>query len=77
MQGPGEIGTVLKNGGLAALSIRSKEKMGKYAVTQYGFRPFSPFEVADMLQQSWFREVRIDLRDQDKSYDQVIVVGTR
>jgi ubiquinone/menaquinone biosynthesis C-methylase UbiE len=77
LQGLGEIRRVLKDGGLAAVSLRSKEKMQKYAVTKYDFQLFSKDEVADLMRQAGFRNVRVDHRDQDKWYDQVIVVGTR
>jgi ubiquinone/menaquinone biosynthesis C-methylase UbiE len=72
-----EIRRVLKDGGLAAISLRSKEKMQTHAITEHGFRLFSPHEVADRMRQAGFRDVRVDHRDQDRWYDQVIVVGTR
>ncbi|MFI5087647.1 MAG: class I SAM-dependent methyltransferase [Terriglobales bacterium] len=77
LQGLGEIRRVLKNGGRAAVAIRSKEKMEKYAVTQHGFRLFSADELAELMRQAGFRDIRVEHRDQEKSYDQVIVVGTR
>jgi ubiquinone/menaquinone biosynthesis C-methylase UbiE len=70
-----EIRRVLKDGGLAAIALRSKEKMQTHAITQHGFRLFSPHEVADQMRQAGFRDVRIDHRYQDHWYDQVIVVG--
>jgi ubiquinone/menaquinone biosynthesis C-methylase UbiE len=76
-QGMSEIHRVLKDDGMAAIGLRSKEKMGKHAVTKYGFRLFSPQEVADLMCQAGFRNVRVDHRDQDHWNDQVIVVGTR
>jgi hypothetical protein len=51
--------------------------MQNYAVTKYGFRLFSAQEVAGLMQEAGFREVRIDHRDQDKWYDQIIVLGRR
>jgi ubiquinone/menaquinone biosynthesis C-methylase UbiE len=77
LQGLGEIRRVLKDGGLAAVSLRSKEKMQRYAVTNYDFQLFSKDEVADLMRQVGFRNVRVDHRDQNNWYDQVIVVGTR
>ena len=41
LQGLGEIYRVLKQDGLAAIAVRSKEKMEKHAVTKYDFRLFS------------------------------------
>jgi arsenite methyltransferase len=77
LQGLAEIYRVLKPDGLAAISIRSKEKMEQRGVTKYGFCLFSADDVARLMVQAGFREVRIDHRDRDKLYDQVIVVGTR
>jgi hypothetical protein len=76
LQGLREIRRVLKDGGLAAVSLRSKEKMQKYAVTKYDFQLFSKDEVADLMREVGFRNVRVDHRDEDNWYDQVIVVGT-
>jgi len=77
LQGMGEIRRVLKNGGRAAVSIRSGEKMANYAVTKYDFRLFSPEDVAGLMGQTGFRDIRIDHRDRDKWYDQVVVIATR
>lgn len=77
LQGLGEIYRVLKQDGLAAISIRSKEKMKKRTVTKYDFCLFSADDVAGLMRQAGFREIRIDHRDKDKWYDQVIVVGSR
>jgi ubiquinone/menaquinone biosynthesis C-methylase UbiE len=77
LQGFGEIYRVLKQDGLVAISLRSKEKMEKHAVTKYDLRLFSADDVAGLMRQAGFREIRIDHRDKDKWYDQVIVVGLR
>jgi len=77
LQGLGEIRRVLKSDGLAAVALRSKEKMQTHAVTKYEFHLFSPQEVADLMQQAGFRDIRVQHRDQDKLYDEVIVVGAR
>ncbi len=77
LQGLGEIRRVLKSGGRAAVSIRSKDKMGKHAVTKYDFRLFSGDELADLMRQAGFLDVRVDHRDQDKWADQVVVLGDR
>ena len=77
LQGLGEIYRVLKQDGLAAISIRSKEKMKEHAVTKYDFCLFSADDVARLMGQAGFREIRVDHRDKDKWYDQVIVVGSR
>jgi len=76
-QGIREIYRVLKDDGIAAIGLRSKVKMEKYAVTRYDFRLFAPQEVEDLMVQTGFRSVRVDHRDQDHWYDQVIVVGVR
>jgi len=77
LQGLGEIYRVLKPNGLAAISIRSQEKMQEHAVTKYDFRLFSADDVVRLMRQAGFREIRVDHRDQHKWYDQVIVVGSR
>jgi hypothetical protein len=51
--------------------------MKRVAVSKYGFQLFSPQEVAGLMQQSGFRDLRIDHSDQKKLYDSVIVVGIR
>jgi ubiquinone/menaquinone biosynthesis C-methylase UbiE len=76
-QGLSEILRVLKKDGRAAVSIRSKDKMQKLSFTQHGFRLFWPDELAALMREAGFRDVRIDHRDQDKPYDQAIVLGTR
>lgn len=76
LQGLREIRRVLKDGGRAAVSLRSKEKMQRYAVTKYDFQLFSKDEVADLMRQVGFRNVSVDYRDKDNWYDQVIVMGT-
>lgn len=76
-EGLDEIRRVLRGEGLAAVSIRSKERMERSSVTRYDFRLFSPEELADSMRQAGFREIRIDHRDRDKLYDQVIIVGRR
>ena len=77
MQGLEEIRRVLKGDCLAAVSIRSREKMEKVAVSRYGFRLFSPQELADLMRQAGFHDIRVDHRDQGKFVDSVIVVGVR
>jgi ubiquinone/menaquinone biosynthesis C-methylase UbiE len=77
LQGLGEIRRVLKDTGRAAIAIRSGEKMGNYAVTKYDFRLFSPDDVANLMRQAGFHDIRVDHRDRDRWYDQVIVLGTR
>jgi ubiquinone/menaquinone biosynthesis C-methylase UbiE len=76
-QGLGEIHRVLKPAGRAAIAIRSREKMETYAVTKYGFTLFSPDEVASLMRQAGFHDIRVDHRDRDKLYDQAIVTGVR
>src|SRR5271157_80078 len=76
LKGLGEIRRVLKPQGRVAVAIRSKEKMSKYQFTRHGFRLFSPDELAGLMQMAGFRALRVEHRDQDKTYDQVIVVGS-
>jgi SAM-dependent methyltransferase len=76
-QGLGEIRRVLREGGRAAISIRSKEKMERYGVTKHGFRLFSTDDLAGLMRDAGFRDVRVDRQDPQHWYDQVIVLGTR
>ena len=77
MRGLREIHRVLKTDGRVAVAIRSKEKMSKYTVTRHGFRLFSAEELVDVIQRVGFQELRIDHRDREKTYDQVVVVASR
>ena len=77
VQGMAEIYRVLKPGGMAAVSIRSAEKMRQHAVTKFNFRLFSGEDVAAAMRDTGFQDVRIDQRDQEYWYDQVIVLGRR
>jgi ubiquinone/menaquinone biosynthesis C-methylase UbiE len=76
-KGMNEIYRVLKPGGVAAVSIRSGEKMRQHGVTKYNFTLFSGEDVSRIMQQSGFKNVRVDHRDPEHWYDQVIVLGTR
>ena len=76
LQGLRQILRVLKKGGRAAVSIRSRDKMEKVAFTRHGFRLFSPPEVADVMRRAGFQDVVVDHRDQDKIYDQGIILGS-
>jgi ubiquinone/menaquinone biosynthesis C-methylase UbiE len=49
LEGLTEIRRVLYEGGRAAISVRSKEKMEKYGVTQHGFRLFSSDDLAGLM----------------------------
>ncbi len=77
LRGLGEMYRVLQQDGLAAVSIRSKEKMERHAVSKYGFRLFSADDVADLMRQAGFQNVRVDHRDRDKWTDQVVTLGSR
>jgi len=77
LQGFGEIRRVLKNDGLAIVSLRSKETMQNYAVTKYDFRLFLPDEAADLMRQAGFLHVRVEQRHQGKVFNEVLVVGVR
>jgi ubiquinone/menaquinone biosynthesis C-methylase UbiE len=76
LKGLGEIRRVLKPQGRVAVAIRSKEKMSKYQFTTHGFRLFSTDELAGLMQMAGFRALRVEHRDQERTYDQVIVVGS-
>jgi len=76
-RGISEIRRVLKNGGIAAVGLRSKGKMEKWPISKHGFRLYSAQEVADLMSQTGFREVRVDHRDQNHRLDQLVVLGTR
>ncbi len=78
MAGLGEIRRVLKPDGLAAISIRSKERMQRSALTRYDAfeRLFSPEELVEVMREARFREIRLDHRDQGSRWaDQVIALG--
>lgn len=77
MKGFAEIRRVLREGGLGAVALRSKEKMQKHKVTQYDFQLFSPEDVATLMKEAGFRDLRVDHRDQEHWYDEVIVTGRR
>ncbi len=72
-----EMHRVLRPDGLAAVSLRSKNKMEKHAVTKHGFRLFSAEDAATSMGQAGFQDVRADHRDRDKWTDQIVVLGTR
>jgi len=74
-KGFSEIRRVLRHGGQAAVSLRSKEKMQRASFTKDGFRLFSPKDVATLMQEAGFREVRIHHSNCSKLADNVIVLG--
>ncbi len=76
-RGFSEIRRVLKDGGRAAVSLRSKTKMEKHPPNREIFRLFEPAEVARLMEEAGFRDVGIDHRDRDKLLDSVVVVGSR
>ena len=76
-QGLAEIYRVLRPNGIAAVSIRSRDKMEKRAVAKHNFRLFSADEVADFMRRAGFRNVSVDHRDLDRAWDQAIIVGVR
>jgi ubiquinone/menaquinone biosynthesis C-methylase UbiE len=76
-QGLAEIYRVLRPGGIAAISIRTRDKMEKRSVTKHNFSLFSADEVADLMRSTGFRNLSIDHRDQDKAWDQAIILGSR
>jgi ubiquinone/menaquinone biosynthesis C-methylase UbiE len=76
-QGLAEIYRVLRPDGMAAISIRSREKMEKRGVTKHNFTLFSADEVAAFMRSAGFRKVSIDHRDRDRAWDQAIIIGSR
>jgi arsenite methyltransferase len=72
-----EIRRVLAEGGRAAVSIRSKDKMSKYGVTKHGFTLYTGEEVAVLMREVGFRDIAVDRQDPDHWYDQVVILGTR
>ncbi len=76
-QGMSEIHRVLKQGGVAAVSLRSKEKMETHGVTKYGFTLFAAEDVAALMQRTGFQDVHVKHSDREHWYDQVIVIGRR
>ena len=77
LQGFGEIRRVLKNDGMAVVSLRSKETMQNYAVTKYDFRLFLPDEAAELMRKAGFRDVRVEQRHPGKLFNEVLVTGVR
>ncbi len=77
LPGLGEMRRVLKAGGRAAVSIRSSEKLKTKAVSKHFVRLFSAEELAGVMREAGFSEIKVDHRDRAKLYDQVIVVGCR
>ncbi len=79
LQGLNEIRRVLKQGGRAAISTRSKERMEKRALTRHEcfVRLLSPEDLARLMRTAGFGDIRVHHRDQHKLVDQVIVLGNR
>ena len=75
LQGLAEIRRVLKPGGLAVIAVRSRENMQRVALTQHGFRLFSPGEVTELLKQSGFTNVTMTHEKQNTRFDEVLVSG--
>lgn len=76
-QGMSEIRRVLKDRGLAAVGLRSRERMQRSGLTKHNFRLFEPEEVRALMEQAGFADIRVDHRDRGKAWDQVIVLGTK
>jgi arsenite methyltransferase len=74
-QGMSEIRRVLKDGGLAAIGLRSRERMQRSGLTKHNFRLFEPEEVLHFLERAGVSDVKVDHRDRGAAWDQVIVVG--
>ena len=72
-----EIRRVLKEGAVLAISIRSREKMARMDFTKYNFHLYAPQDVVRLMEHAGFRNVRVDHRDQNRSVDQAIVLGSR
>jgi SAM-dependent methyltransferase len=75
MRGFEEIRRVLKPGGLAVIALRSRENMERVSFTQYGFRLFSPHEVAPFMLQAGFANVKFTHERQGTRFDEVLVSG--
>ena len=59
LQGLGETRCALKDGGRVGVSLKPKEKMKKFAVTDYDFRLYDPPEVGEWMGRAGFRDVRV------------------
>lgn len=76
-QGLSEIRRVLKEGGMVAISIRSRHVMQRLSFTKHNFQLFTAEEVSTLLRQAGYQDVRIDHRDQDKTVDQAVILGAK
>ena len=75
-QGFSEIRRVLKPGGLAVIALRSRENMQRAALTQHGFRLFSPAEAQKLMQDSGFSNLRLTHEKQSSRFDEVLLSAT-
>jgi SAM-dependent methyltransferase len=75
-QGFAEIRRVLKPSGLAIIALRSRENMERVALTQHGFRLFSPNEVPELMTQAGFTHVTMTHEKQGTRFDEVLVSAT-
>jgi ubiquinone/menaquinone biosynthesis C-methylase UbiE len=77
LKGLSEIRRVLKAGGLAAVSLRSKEKMKKASFAKEVFQLFSPADVSEILKKAGFSDIRINHFNQNKLTEYAVVLGMR
>ncbi len=70
-----EIRRIMKKDGRLVVSFHSREKMKKMRIFQYNFSLYSPEEVQGLFNQSGFRNVHIERRDEDKKRDVIMVIG--
>jgi SAM-dependent methyltransferase len=77
LKGLSEIRRVLKDDGLAAVSLRSKENMQRFDMSKNNFQLYSPEDVSDLMRQAGFCNVRADHRNPNRLFDNLVVVGKK
>jgi ubiquinone/menaquinone biosynthesis C-methylase UbiE len=77
LQGMREICRVLRDEGRAIVSLRSKETMQNYAVTNYDFHLYLPEDAATLMREAGFRNVQVELRHEGTLTNEVLVIGTK
>lgn len=72
-----EILRVLKEGGMLAIGIRSREKMARMKFTKHDFALYAPQDVIRLMEHAGFRNVRVDHQDTSRAVDQAVILGSR